>query len=181
MSIQEFGPRRTRATSKPLVSCPEAVFYRCCVCGRVMLPIGHDAEAGSFVCCGAGAEVLKSRHQEDVKELLKLDYKITGGYNDNAVSVSFKETDRESRPEWFYLKTFTGGYLRFVSAQKHSPMIFPLADEDAYVYCDEDPCLECTFRCKRGFVIYCYSKKTGLIEVPLDRMTAKLQERNKQE
>ena len=35
-----------------------------------------------------------------------------------------------------------------------TPLLFALADEDAYVYCDKDVCLECTFMCKRGFVFY---------------------------
>lgn len=51
-------------------------------------------------------------------------------------------------------------------------MVFALADTDAFAYCDEDPCLECVFRCKRGFVIYIYEEETGLVEIPLDKMNA---------
>ena len=51
-------------------------------------------------------------------------------------------------------------------------MVFALADTDAFCYCDEDPCLECVFRCKRGFTAYIYDPKAGLVELPLDMMTA---------
>jgi hypothetical protein len=78
-------------------------------------------------------------------------------------------------PEWIYLKTFTGGYLKYVMEGKHSPMVFALADTDAFCYCDEDPCLECVFRCKRGFIIYVYDRQTGLVAVPLDKMNAQWQ------
>jgi hypothetical protein len=59
-------------------------------------------------------------------------------------------------------------------------MVFALADTDAFCYCDEDPCLECVFRCKRGFTVYAYSEGTGLLEMPLDRMTAHWQTREKE-
>ena len=47
-----------------------------------------------------------------------------------------------------------------------------MADEDAFAYCDKDPCVECTFRCKRGMEIYAYVENIGLIVLPLDRMVA---------
>lgn len=101
-----------------------------------------------------------------------MDYQITGGYNDNSVRVTWKTFDLKHRPDWIYLKTFTGGYLKYVADMKQSPMVFALADTDAFAYCDEDPCLECVFRCKRGFMIYVCTKEGELIELPLDRMTA---------
>ena len=111
---------------------------------------------------------------------MELSYQITGGYNDNAVKVSWKTKKQECVPQWIYLKTFTGGYLKYVMKEKRSPMVFALADTDAFCYCDEDPCLECVFRCKRGFAVYAYSEGTGLLEMPLDRMTAHWQTREKE-
>ena len=78
-----------------------------------------------------------------MKEVIEADYQITGGYNDNAVKVSWKRKPYGSHPEWVYLKTFTGGYLKYISDGKRSPVVFALADTDAFCYCDEDPCLEC--------------------------------------
>ena len=33
-----------------------------------------------------------------------------------------------------------------------------------------DPCLECTFRCKRDFAIYVWNRKLGLFKMPMDKM-----------
>ena len=48
--------------------------------------------------------------------------------------------------------------------------MFGFADEDAFAYCDKNPCVECTFRCKRGMEIYAYVENLGLVVMPLDRM-----------
>ena len=107
---------------------------------------------------------------------MDITYQITGGYNDNAVRVSWKMKPYGRHPEWIYLKTFTGGYLKYVMEGKHSPMVFALADTDAFCYCDEDPCLECVFRCKRGFIIYVYDRQTGLVAVPLDMPSGRVEQ-----
>ena len=57
-------------------------------------------------------------------------------------------------------------------------MVFGLAGEDAYAYCDKDPCVECTFRCKRGFGLYYYFEELGVVYLPLDRMCARQQTKN---
>ncbi|MDD3253383.1 MAG: hypothetical protein PHV18_12580 [Lachnospiraceae bacterium] len=176
MIEQTYGPRRCRDSRKPPLSeCPDTFLYRCPVCGAVFTVSSfpnRKADEGSrqIRCCGETAERLVPKSLEEASLTEILSYKITGGYNDNAVQVSWKAYQKELIPEWIYLKTFTGGYLKHVFPGKRPPMIFALADLDAFAYCDEDPCLECTFRCKRGFIIYSYIKEKGLIEIPLDKM-----------
>ncbi|MDO4329112.1 MAG: hypothetical protein Q4C66_07235 [Lachnospiraceae bacterium] len=175
MIEQTFSARRCRDTRKPRAGeCPDVVFYRCSVCGA-LFPVtgGQTLEDKEIICCGQKAERLVPVTPESVRDSLKVSYQITGGYNDNAVKVSWRASGQA--PEWIYLKTFTGGYLKYVAETKRSPMVFALADTDAFAYCDEDPCLECVFRCKRGFIIYVYGKETGLIELPLDKMNAQWQ------
>lgn len=174
MIEQKFGSRRCRDTRKPLESqCPEVVFYRCNICGSLFPVTGGQAlEEKNIQCCGESARRLIPVEPDRVKDQVILSYQITGGYNDNAVRVSWKATEPEYEPQWIYLKTFTGGYLKYKMDEKRSPMVFALADTDAFCYCDEDPCLECVFRCKRGFVVYGYCGEAGLIELPLDKMTA---------
>ncbi|MFR1640014.1 MAG: hypothetical protein ACLSVD_13165 [Eggerthellaceae bacterium] len=70
------------------------------------------------------------------------------------MECSWRISDDRFRIQWIALKTFTGSQLKYVLPKKRSPLLFALADEDAYVYCDKDVCLECTFMCKRGFVFY---------------------------
>ena len=71
---------------------------------------------------------------------------------------------------WVALKTFTGFQLKYLTEGKNPPLVFALADEDAYSYCDYSPCKECVFRCKSGFVLYAYFTKAGLVEMACDRM-----------
>lgn len=172
MSEQKFGARRCRDARKPrMEECPEVEFYYCPTCHSVYTKSGlemtHNCE---IVCCGNKLEELQKQtvNELDVADLFT--YKITGGYNDNAVQVNWKSQKKNFYPKWIYLKTFTGGYLKYVHPEKRPPMVFALADLDAFAYCDESPCLECTFRCKRGFVIYIFVENIGLIHMPLDKM-----------
>lgn len=183
MIEQTFGPRRCRDTRKPLAGqCPDVVFYRCSQCGGLFTNTASLTSAeNQILCCKTKAELLVPESPDQVEDKIKISYQITGGYNDNAVKVSWIAAKPDCAPEWIYLKTFTGGYLKYVAKTKRPPLVFALADTDAFAYCDEDPCLECVFRCKRGFVIYVYSRETGLIHIPLDKMTAHWQSGAKEE
>lgn len=177
MIEQKFGPRRCRDTRKPLAcQCPDVVFYRCMECGA-LFPVtgGKELEKKEISCCGKKASRLEATDAQKVSSQIQVTYQITGGYNDNVVRVSWKCVSPKEHPDWIYLKTFTGGYLKYVSEEKRPPMVFALADTDAFAYCDEDPCLECVFRCKRGFIVYVYDSRAGLIEIPLDKMNAQWQ------
>lgn len=174
MTEQRFSQRRCRDARKPLAAqCPAVIFYRCPDCGAVFTMTGGNTEGeqeAGITCCSQNA--LRLTPSEGAVEAMKLEYQIAGGYNDNVVKVSWKASSPGLKPEWIYLKTFTGGYLKYIGEGKRPPLVFALADTDAFAYCDEDPCLECVFRCKRGFEIYAYSKEGGLACLPLDKMTA---------
>lgn len=170
MAKQEFGPLRSRAARKPWPECPEIVIYRCSHCGRLYQGLSYDTPAQAPACCDASMERLKPLHLMDLSPEINVDYKIVGGFNQSAVQVFWEMEQPEDKPEWVLLKTFTGGYLKYVTARKRPPLVFPLADEDAYVYCDRSMCQECVFRCKRGFIIYLYIKNKGLLAVPVEKL-----------
>lgn len=169
MTARTFGPRRCRVGKKPDVQCPEPEFYRCRECGTVWTPLVPEKPVAAPSCCGAEMERIEPFPMEKLPEEIGLDYKITGGPNESAVQVLWSRT-APLQPRWLYLRTFTGGYYKRMAEQKRPPAVFPLADEDAYVYCDKDPCEECTFRCKRGFVLYAWFEEKGLARLPLERM-----------
>ena len=171
MAEQEFGPLRSRAARKPWPECPDTVIYRCRQCGRLYQRLGYEPPTQTPACCNLFMEQLQPLRSEAVSPALKVDYKIVGGFNQSAVQVFWETEQPEYQPEWILLKTFTGGYIKYVAVKKQPPLVFPLADEDAYVYCDRSICQECVFRCKRGFIIYLYSKASGLVEVPVERMS----------
>lgn len=164
---QRYSPRRSRATRKPSVTCPETVFYRCPKCGQVIQQLDRPREGGTLICCGTAMERLEPKQLAELPAGMRLDHRIVGGYNDNAVEFIW---DGPCQLEWVFLRTFTGGCIKYPPPKKRPPIIFSLADEDAYAYCDESPCLECVFRCKRGFILYAYLSGVGLVELPIDRM-----------
>lgn len=167
MKEHKFSPLRSKSSRKPWPQCPDVLVYQCTHCGKLYQLLDYHVPEVEPRCCNETMHVLCPL---DCKEInIHVEYQIVGGYNENAVQVFW---DSEEIPEWVLLKTFTGGYMKYVSPQKIPPIVFPLADEDAYVYCDEDPCLKCVFRCKKGFLIYVFFKNKGLVEVPLDQMSA---------
>lgn len=173
MSAQSFGPCRSRAARKPDSICGEPVFFKCGSCGCFCHLLGPDAartQNGPINCCGQPMELLAPIALEELPPGPELDYRIVGSLNENAVQVTWS-VDPAYKPAWLYLKSFTGGMVKYLAEKKRPPAVFPLADEDAYVYCDKDPCVECTFRCKRGFILYGWFDSIGLVKLPLDRIS----------
>lgn len=175
MSNQIFGPCRSRATTKPRQLHEDPVFYTCRNCGRVIYSFCGDYRNGHFNCCGSSMEQLPQNSKESLPPGYEIDYKIIGGFNNNAIRLSWFSVDPAFKPTWIFLKTFTGGQFKIFPDSKKSPAVFPLADEDAYSYCGEDPCLECVFCCKWGFSFFVYFDHYGLITLPIDRKQANWQ------
>lgn len=163
-----FSPQRSRAPSKPQLTSPDITFYSCEICTNIVQSINPGSKC-DLLCCNKKLKIIRPIKDQDVAKKISLDYKIMGGYNSNVIKVYWKEKKEGIKVKWIYLRTFTGGQIKYVNKNKKS-FVFALADEDAYVYCDESPCLECTFRCKRGFEIYAYIEKIGLVKMPIDRM-----------
>ncbi|MEG1512255.1 MAG: hypothetical protein RR362_00885 [Raoultibacter sp.] len=137
-----------------------------------MLPATEAAMQPAPTCCGITTQHLRVTEAEKLPANIKLDYRIIGGFNNNAITVSWEIEDALYTLHWIALKTFTGMQMKYLLPHKKPPVIFALADEDAYAYCGEDPCLECVFMCKRGFVIYAFIEGFGLVRLPLTRMVA---------
>ncbi|QKF07843.1 hypothetical protein HLV38_06780 [Berryella wangjianweii] len=73
-------------------------------------------------------------------------------------------------PLWIALKTCTGLQVRYPDPHKNPPLSFALIDEDAYCYCKGSTCDECAFMCKRGFILYAFFEKRGLMFCRLERV-----------
>lgn len=169
MKLQEFSPRRSKETTKPKVVCPNITFYYCNHCGNIFQAL--SLKKGAIpMCCNERMNQFEEKAPSEISNEISIDYKITGGYNENAIEVFWKIKREDISVEWIYIKTFTGGQIKYVTKQKKASFTFALADEDAYVYCDKNPCLECTFLCKRGFEIYVHINKNIIIKIPLERM-----------
>lgn len=190
--MAEYSPTRTHATWKPRVTAAHVPYFHCTECGAVVQGLDgaidnsmtNDGERSlifepsyahveyHLTCCGKPMEQLTPIPAVDVADRIKINYQIMGGMNNNCVKVDWRSLDSACKPRWFALKTFTGIMTKYVQPKKWPPVVFALADEDAFAYCDKNPCVECTFRCKRGMEIYAYVDNIGLVILPLDRMVA---------
>lgn len=188
--MAEFSPTRTHSTWKPRVTAAHLPYYRCAKCGNVVAGIDgayememrNDGERSLIFeppyahvdfhisCCGQEMEKLEPIPAADVADKFKMDYQIVGGLNNNCVNITWNSKDPAAKPRWFALKTFTGSMMKYVQPKKWPPMVFAFSDEDAFAYCNKNPCEECTFRCKSGMEIYAYVDTIGLVNLSMDRM-----------
>ena len=179
MIEQKYTITRTRATWKPRVTDADMPFFTD-KDGNTLVALSGDADA---VYTGTGRtlvgeppyahlnDAVESNNDpidfievEDLPEGIELDYQISGGFNNNAVYFKWKIADKTKyQITWVALKTFTGMQLKYVMPKKFPPLLFALADEDAFAYCNKIPCEECAFRCKSGFVFYANIKGLGIV------------------
>ena len=193
MVEREFSATRSKAAWKPRVTESDVPFFRCPTCGQVYQGVTTGAEielsgegtskvvelpyqnmaAPHCSSCQTDMERIPLVDVEDLPEGVKLDFQFRGGFNANCVKVKWSiKMGLPYTLEWVALKTFTGTQLKYVTPKKYSPLTFAFADEDAYCYCDSDPCEECMFRCKYGMAAYAFLNGIGLVRMGFDRMRA---------
>lgn len=180
---QRYSMTRTRATWKPRVTPTDLPFLEAaggvCLGVDAGVPATMEGTGRTLVAHppyeqladDATARRVPLLACDDLPEGVSLDYRIDGGFNDNCVKVSWKAT-AEHPLRWVCLKTFTGMQLKYALPGKRSPLLFALADEDAFAYCDKAPCEECAFRCKSGFTIYACFEGVGVARLPMDRISS---------
>ena len=189
MAEQEYSITRTRESYKPRVDAADIPFRRDGAGNTLMALSGdrmtelttkgdpttvvrhlpfqmlNEAEEGQ-----EAGEALAIATEADLPEGLSLNYRIDGGFNNNAIIVTWKDTI-DHRVEWVCLKTFTGMQLKYKMPKKRNRVVFALADEDAFAYCNKTPCEECGFRCKSGFALYFCVQGFGIVRKPVERIS----------
>lgn len=187
MIEQQYTITRTRATWKPRVTDADLPFF-IDEAGNTLLALSGDTEASysgtgrtlvgepPFAHINDASETHNTAAEivdaADLPEGIEVDYQINGGFNNNAIYFKWHIADRQKyQLTWVALKTFTGMQLKYVMPKKYSPLLFALADEDAFVYCNKTPCEECAFRCKSGFVFYANIKGLGIVRLSVDRIS----------
>lgn len=95
----------------------------------------------------------------------QLDYARRGAKNHGVITVAIRNKDGEvvDDIEWIVYRGYTGYQTRLFTEGRKAETVFALAEEDAYMFCTADPCLECNYACLVGMEIYAYSKKEGII------------------
>ncbi|QCC85678.1 hypothetical protein DDIC_07275 [Desulfovibrio desulfuricans] len=172
-----FSPLRCKLPRKPWIKHAALQFWHCESCARLLHEyLSEDNTAASLAassrapeCCGRPLRLLRPQSPQDAANALDLDYEIVGGLNNNAVRVRWNNA--ATPPLWIALQTYTGVYLKHVSAAKLPPVVFPLSDEDAYAYCDKDVCEQCLYCCKKGCAIYVYTGGSSIYVLNMDKIS----------
>lgn len=187
MIEQQYSITRTRATWKPRVAADDLPFVKDSA-RNVLVALNGDAEASytgtgrtlvgqpPYTClnddAGTENEHMTFVDVDELPEGVVFDYHIDGGFNNNAVIVTWKIQDPSRyRIRWVALKTFTGMQLKYIMPKKFPPLVFALAAEDAFAYCNKIPCEECAFRCKSGFELYALIEGIGIVKRSMDRIS----------
>lgn len=176
-----MSPRRSKATWKPRVAEGDPLFLRCAE-GTALWLGDREAEESFDAWRSAIVEPAyltdessvagDARRLHPAAELpagVSVHYRFVGGFNAPAIEVFWTGSADISAPRWVALKTFTGLQVKYPTPSKRPPLVFGLADEDAYCYCDLDPCEECVAACRRGFVLYALFADDLLVKVPCGR------------
>lgn len=186
--MPQYGPTRTRATWKPRVAENDLLFCTAQDGSNIFLAVSGQQESSYegthrsrlFIPDYAAIDTASlpdcleapDRYPTPEEAGVVLEYKIVGGFETNALRVSWENPDG-GKLRWVALKTFTGIQIKYVQPGKFPPIVFAFADEDAYVYCDRDICAECSFKCKSGFMLYGYFEGIGIVAKPLSRVSEK--------
>ncbi len=171
-----YGPTRTRATWKPRVGEGDLAFFET---DDGVLALGlHGARSGRYDGTDRsnvfspdyllidGKETMEFAETAPDVERFHIGFDIVGGFENNAIRVFWPD---DEHPRWIALKTFTGFQVKYPQPGKRPPVVFALADEDAYCYCNETPCRRCSFNCKSGFILYALYEGAGIVRVPIER------------
>lgn len=95
----------------------------------------------------------------------RIHYAFVGGKSHHAVEVRIEGADAgEHDIRWIYVRSYTGGQIRFIKPEQEAYALLAMAEDDAYMFCQNDPCIECAFACKVGFEIYAWSDSEGLLK-----------------
>lgn len=151
MMANEFSVTRAHVRRKPNLVQKDLNFYK--INENIMVSITPLPLEGN-------EQIKQLTVNDELSHQLK--YQIFGGFNNNAIRVDLTElVSKGHEITWIGLMTFTGFQFKYILPSKKE-IIFSLADEDAYVYCNKNPCEECVFKCKNGFKLYLYCQEHGL-------------------
>lgn len=123
------------------------------------------SEASSQTLSKNGETYTRLAVKQASESSYQIDYARRGAKNHGVVTVKVLDQEGEVANDilWIVLRGYTGNQIRTFYEGRKAETVFALAEEDAFMFCTADPCLECNFACLVGIEIYAYSKSQGLI------------------
>lgn len=161
-TTQKMSVTRSKNTSIPKAIAPVPVMYQ--KADQNCLVWDSFGNADLLNALGDGWTQVEPKPASENKRY-SIKYLIVGGQDNHAFDVEVVGADANNHDiEWIYIRSMTGGQFKLTPANKDAHVIFAMAEEDAYMFCQNDPCIECAFGCKLGFEMYAYSKSEGLLK-----------------
>lgn len=152
---------RSKNTSIPKPFSPVPVLYR--HGGKDVLVWDGLGQNGLADALGPEWERIVPKMPEECQKY-HINYSIIGGPDNHCFEVTVDGAKaNEHDIEWIYIRTVTGGQMKTMRPDKDAHVLFAMAEEDAYMFCTNDPCILCAFACKVGFEFYAYSRSEGLM------------------
>lgn len=103
-------------------------------------------------------------HRPSDQSKYRIQYAYIGGPDQFTVELVVEGAEANAHDiEWLYVRTHTGGQIKFMKEDQAAKALFAMADDDAYMFCQNDPCLECAFACKVEFAFFAFSRSEGLL------------------
>lgn len=153
---------RSQCTSIPKVFSPAPVLYKNNESQHLVWDVLGDKSLG---------DVLGADWQEEAPKLpgestrYTLRYSIVGGKDHHCFDVWVEGAEADKHDiEWIYIRSVMGGQIKMIKPERDAHVLFAMAEDDAYMFCTNDPCIMCSFGCKLGFEFYAYSKSEGLLK-----------------
>lgn len=121
------------------------------------------ADDGLAVSLGHDWEKFPAREASE-NDRYHIEYSILGGRDNQVFDVKVTNALAGNHDiQWIYIRTKMGGQIKYIPEDRDAHVIFAMAEEDAYMFCPNDPCLQCAFGCKLGFEMFAYSVSEGLL------------------
>lgn len=162
MVMRKRSITRSRATSIPKTISPMPQLYKKNDGDDLLWDILGMGENTSVAQDGKWTRIDAQKPGEN--QQYRLTYAYIGGPNQFTVELSVEGAEANAHDiEWLYVRTHSGGQIKFIKKDQAAHALFAMAEDDAYMFCQNDPCLECAFACKIGFTFFAYSASQGLI------------------
>lgn len=153
---------RSHNTSIPVPFSPIPTLYR--NADKASLVWNVLGDSSLVEALGDGWEEVPPK-MSDESEKYNIRYSIVGGPDNHCFEVWVEGAEADNHDiEWIYVRSVTGGQLKIVRPEKDAHVLCAMAEDDAYMFCTNDPCILCAFGCKIGFEFYAYSRSEGLIK-----------------
>ena len=149
---------RSKNTSIPTPFSPIPVLYKNEQNGRTFWDVfGGDTPDDNW-------KIVEPKLPGD-SEKYSIRYSIVGGPDHHCFDVWVDGAEAgEHDIEWIYIRSVMGGQMKIIRPERDAHVLFAMAEDDAYMFCTNDPCIMCSFGCKIGFEFYAYSRSEGLLK-----------------